>query len=86
MDTAHYLGIGISNLIGGLSPEVVVVGGHIIRAWPLIEEVLRESIQKSVRRGLPSPRVVASALGDDPTLMGAFSLVLIRHFELASLN
>jgi predicted NBD/HSP70 family sugar kinase len=86
LDTAHYLGIGISNLIVGLSPDVVAVGGHIVRAWPLIEGVLRESTQKSVRRGLPSPPVVASALGDDPTLMGAISLVLIRHFESASLN
>ncbi|MDX6288225.1 MAG: hypothetical protein QOH42_24, partial [Blastocatellia bacterium] len=38
IETAHYLGIGISNLVVGFSPEVVVVGGEISRAWPLIEE------------------------------------------------
>ena len=34
---AHYLGIGISNLVVGFSPEAVVVGGEIARAWPLVE-------------------------------------------------
>jgi predicted NBD/HSP70 family sugar kinase len=82
-ETAHYLGIGISNLIVGLSPETVVVGGHITRAWSLISPSLGETIQRSIRRGLPSARIVASTLGDQPTLMGAISLVLARTFGLA---
>ncbi|HYP52844.1 MAG TPA: ROK family protein, partial [Pyrinomonadaceae bacterium] len=82
-DMAHYLGVGISNLIVGLSPEAVVVGGHIARAWPLIGDSLGETIQRSVRRGLPSAHIVASALGNQPTLMGAISLVLARKFGLS---
>ena len=81
-ESAHYLGIGISNLIVGLSPEAVVVGGQITRAWPLIAPSLEETIQRSIRRGLPSARIVASTL-QDPTLMGAISLVLSRKFGLA---
>jgi predicted NBD/HSP70 family sugar kinase/predicted transcriptional regulator len=79
-ETAHYLGIGISNLIVGLSPEAVVVGGVIARAWPLVANALSETIQRSVRRGLPSARIMPSILGDQPTLMGAISLVLARKF------
>ncbi|HEX8457867.1 MAG TPA: ROK family transcriptional regulator [Pyrinomonadaceae bacterium] len=79
-ETAHYLGIGISNLIVGLSPEAVVVGGPIARAWPLVGAVLGETIQRSVRRGLPSALIMPSVLGDHPTLMGALSLVLARKF------
>ena len=82
-EMAHYLGIGISNLIVGLSPETVVVGGKITRAWSLISASLGETIQRSIRRGLPSARIVASTLGDQPTLMGAISLVLSRKFGLA---
>jgi predicted NBD/HSP70 family sugar kinase len=82
-ETAHYLGIGICNLIVGLSPETVVVGGQITRAWSLISPSLGETIQRSIRRGLPSARIVASTLGDQPTLMGAISLVLSRKFGLA---
>jgi predicted NBD/HSP70 family sugar kinase len=80
IETAHYLGIGISNLIVGLSPEAVVVGGVIARAWPLVADALGETIQRSVRRGLPSARIMPSILGDNPTLMGALSLVLARKF------
>ena len=82
-EMAHYLGIGVSNLIVGLSPETVVVGGKITRAWSLISASLGETIQRSIRRGLPSARIVASTLGDQPTLMGAISLVLARKFGLA---
>jgi predicted NBD/HSP70 family sugar kinase len=81
-ETAHYLGIGISNLIVGLSPEAVVVGGRITRAWPIVAPSLEETIQRSIRRGLPSARIVASSLSE-PTLMGAVSLVLARKFGLA---
>ena len=83
-ETAHYLGIGISNLIVGLSPEAVVVGGAIARAWPLIIEALREPVEKSIRRGLPSALIVPSTLGEQPTLMGALSLVLANKFASAS--
>ncbi|MDX6306710.1 MAG: hypothetical protein QOI77_3679 [Blastocatellia bacterium] len=83
IETAHYLGIGISNLVVGFSPEVVVVGGEISRAWPLIEEALSETIERSVRRGLPSARIMPSTLGANPSLMGSLSLVLARKFAAA---
>ncbi|HYN84046.1 MAG TPA: ROK family transcriptional regulator [Pyrinomonadaceae bacterium] len=82
-EMAHYLGIGISNIIVGLSPETVVVGGKITRAWSLVAPSLEETIHRSVRRGLPSARIVPSTLGGQPTLMGAISLILSRKFGLA---
>ena len=83
LETAHYLGIGISNLIVGFSPEAVVVGGRITRAWPLVADALSETVERSIRRGLPSARIMASTLGDPPTLMGALSLVLANKFASA---
>ena len=79
-ETAHYLGIGISNLVVGFSPEVVIVSGEITRAWSMVEIGLGETIERSIRRGLPSARITASTLGDQPTLMGALSLVLASKF------
>jgi predicted NBD/HSP70 family sugar kinase len=84
LETAHYLGIGISNLIVGFSPEAVIVGGRITRAWSLVSEALGETVERSIRRGLPSARIIASTLGDPPTLMGALSLVLANKFASAS--
>ena len=83
IDTALCLGVGISNLIVGFSPEAVVVGGEIARAWPLVENALRETIEHSVRRGLPSARILPSTLGEQPTLRGALSLVLASKFTVA---
>jgi predicted NBD/HSP70 family sugar kinase len=83
IETARHLGVGISNLIIGFSPEAVVVGGEIARAWDLIENALTETIANSVRRGLPSARILPSTLGDNPTLRGALSLVLASKFAAA---
>jgi predicted NBD/HSP70 family sugar kinase len=83
VETAHYLGIGISNLVVGFSPEAVVVGGEIARAWPLVEAALTETIEHSVRRGLPSATILPSTLGEKPTLRGALSLVLASKFAAA---
>ena len=83
VETARYLGVGISNLIIGFSPEAVVVGGEIARAWDLIESALTEAIEHSVRRGLPSARILPSTLGPAPTLRGALSLVLASKFAAA---
>ncbi|HJU92434.1 MAG TPA: ROK family transcriptional regulator [Pyrinomonadaceae bacterium] len=83
VETARNLGVGISNLIIGFSPEAVVVGGEIARAWDLIESALTETIGNSVRRGLPSARILPSTLGEKPTLRGALSLVLASKFAAA---
>jgi predicted NBD/HSP70 family sugar kinase len=85
VETAKYVSIGISNLIVGFSPELVVVGGSIARAWPLVAGVFGETVERSVRRGLPTARIVASTLGEQTTLMGALSLVLANKFAYASL-
>lgn len=83
IDTALCLGVGISNLVVGFSPEAVVVGGEIARAWSLIESALTETMDHSVRRGLPSARILPSTLGEKPTLRGALSLVLASKFAAA---
>jgi len=83
VETALCLGIGISNLVVGFSPEVVVVGGEIARAWEFVEGALTETIEHSVRRGLPSALILPSTLGEKPTLRGALSLVLASKFAAA---
>ena len=83
VETARCLGVGISNLVVGFSPEAVVVGGEIARAWSLVENALTETIEHSVRRGLPSAKILPSTLGEKPTLRGALSLVLAGKFAAA---
>ena len=80
LETARYLGIGISNLIIGFSPQIVVVGGAITRAWDLVSDLFSETVKRSIRRDLPTARITRSTIGDRASLMGALSLVLANKF------
>jgi predicted NBD/HSP70 family sugar kinase len=80
IETARYLGRGISNLIVGFSPEIVVVGGAITRAWELVSGILDDAVKRSIRRDLPAARLTPSTIGDEASLMGALSLVLADKF------
>ena len=81
VETGRYLGVGISNIIKGLSPKSVIVGGEIARAWPLISEALVNAVDEySICRGMQSARIIPSTLGETPRLMGALSLVLSSKF------
>jgi predicted NBD/HSP70 family sugar kinase len=84
-ETAYYLGVGIANLIRGLAPEAVIVGGPIVRSWPIIADDIKNTVEATICRGLPSTRIIASSLGSEPTLMGALSLVLASKFASVSL-
>jgi N-acetylglucosamine repressor len=79
-ETAAYIGIGIGNLIQGLSPEAIVVGGTIVRAWPLISEDVQAAAGQVVCQGIHETKIIPSSLGGDPGLLGAFSLVLADKF------
>lgn len=82
-ETAQFLGIGISNLIVGLSPQAIIVSGSITRVWEIIRDEIQQITDRSVRRDLPTPNVMASTLGENPTLIGALSLVLAKKFASA---
>lgn len=83
-ETARYIGIGISNLIVGFSPQSVVVSGRIVRVWDLIKDEIHGLSERSVLQGLPETKIQASSLGDSPTLIGSLSLVLAKKFASAS--
>jgi predicted NBD/HSP70 family sugar kinase len=85
-ETGYYLGVGIANLIRGLAPEAVIVGGPIVRGWSLIADDIKRTVESTICRGLPSTPIIASTLGPEPTLMGAVSLVLASKFASVSLT
>jgi predicted NBD/HSP70 family sugar kinase len=76
-ETARYLGIGITGLINGLDPEVVVIGGEITKVWGLIEPI----VAAETKRNLLAPRshsvamIRPSAFEVRPSLKGALTLI-----------
>jgi predicted NBD/HSP70 family sugar kinase len=82
-ETAHYLGIGIANIIQAMGPESIVVAGEITRAWSLIAEDLRAAIESCICREYHSTDLVKSKFGSDANLIGALSLFLTSKFVTA---
>ncbi len=66
------LGIGLGTLVNLLNPELIVLGGSVMKAGSLIRKPMQVSLQASsweaARRGL---RIVAPRLGQDVGLIGA---------------
>jgi predicted NBD/HSP70 family sugar kinase len=74
------LGQGISNLVHGIYPETVVIGGNITAAWPMIEPII---IEKLKSRYLVSPNqiTVRPASVQRPSLFGAIPIALQNYFR-----
>ncbi len=71
----HYLARGLSMLVAGLAPEVIIVVGDCTALWPRICPLLESHlIAKSFTSR--TPRVVAATDGDAARLRGAAALVL----------
>jgi predicted NBD/HSP70 family sugar kinase len=74
-ETARYLGIGITGLINGLDPEVVVIGGEITKAWGLIEPIITEQTSSSLTPAAHRVAIRRSAFEVRPSLKGALTLI-----------
>ena len=79
-ETAHYLGIGIANIIQGLGPEAVIITGALARAWALIGDELNSSVEECLCREYHSTLIMASTLGKESAIMGALTLILAPKF------
>jgi predicted NBD/HSP70 family sugar kinase len=81
--TAEYLGEGISNLVHGIYPEAVVIGGNITAAWPIIEPILRKRL-KSKYIVDPDQILIRPASVQRPSLFGAIPIALQNYFRSAN--
>jgi len=74
------LGIGISNIIGIVDPEAVLIGGRGMEAKDLILIPMRRAIKKNspLRRGI---KILFPELGEKGWVIGAAELVLREIFK-----
>ncbi|CAN5679656.1 xylose repressor [soil metagenome] len=80
---AHYLGVGMSMLITGIAPSLIVLVGEVTRAWdhvgPIIKKVIAERSPTA-----PMTRIVPAEDAAQPRLRGTIALVLQKHFGAPS--
>ncbi|HAA63934.1 MAG TPA: transcriptional regulator [Thermoanaerobacter sp.] len=73
----RYLGIGIANTINTFNPELILIGGGIVQARELIEDIIIETAKKrTFENSFSSCRIAFAELGDDATLIGAANMVM----------
>ena len=66
-----YLSCGLGNLVNGLQPEVISIGGGIGKQGERLLVPLREKMKPEVYTGLPMPKIVSCTLGYKAGLIGA---------------
>ncbi|HXG68107.1 MAG TPA: hypothetical protein VNO70_23630, partial [Blastocatellia bacterium] len=72
--------------INSLNPEMVVVGGEITAAWPLIEADLLSALRPKVfRRNLACARIAPSAFEEKASLIGAILQALSPKLAVAKI-
>ncbi len=82
-ETAHYLGWGLAPILYALGPEVVVIGGDIVQAWPLVrDEIWNACAERVSQPFLNDTTLVPSKMQVSAGLMGAVSLVLVQNFAV----
>lgn len=76
-ETGYFVGIGVSNAINFLNPEMVVIGGGISLAGPVLwDPIIRTVRANALIEALEVCQVVQSKLVDDAGILGGVVLVL----------
>ncbi len=80
---ARFLGVGVSNMINGISPELVIIGGPVMSVWERMKESLMDIVHESViTEDLWKVRLERSSFTDFPAeLYGAAILAFWNVFK-----
>ena len=76
---AHHLGVGLSMLVTGLAPDVLVVIGEITRAWARLGPMVLDTIKQRSPTNAGT-RILPADPEAWPRLRGAIALVAQKHF------
>jgi len=81
-ETGRVIGIGLTNLIHIINPQKIVLGGGVTKAKEFILPVILKTIEEcALTPRAKQTEVTITKLGDDATLIGAVSLLLVDVFD-----
>jgi len=76
-ETGYYIGMGIANVITGLSPEIVVIGGGVSNAGDVLwKPMMRTITANTLPQFLEVCSIMPSRLGNDLGVLGGIGLVM----------
>lgn len=78
-NAGHFLGIGLANIINILNPELIILGGGVMKAGELVWKSMEQAMK---REAWPAPyracKIMRSKLGEHSGDLGAIGLVLME--------
>lgn len=75
----YYLGIGLANLLNIFNPEMIILGGGVMKAGDLIMEPMQKSLKKySFENAFNSVQIRQAVLGDEVGVKGAIAVAIGR--------
>lgn len=81
-ETGSIIGIGLTNLIHIINPDQIVLGGGVMKSEKFILPAIRQEIkQRTLTTAASNTKVTVTKLGDDATILGAVSLLLVELFD-----
>ncbi|MGH2966450.1 MAG: ROK family protein [Solirubrobacterales bacterium] len=72
------IGVALSSLANALEPEVIVIGGGVIRAGELLVGPARAELQRRALTPMNRARVVAAELGPEAGMIGAATMAALE--------
>mgnify|MGYP006290730709 FL=1 len=74
------IGIGLANIINSLSPELMIIGGHILNIKDHLDQSIQKSIQdKTLKLNYQKAKIKYSKLGELATVYGLAKLIFNKN-------
>lgn len=81
-EAANYLGLAIANMLNLLNPGLIVLGGDLVAAGPVLLEVVKQTaLSRAIPKAGNEVTIITSDLGDDVVAIGAATLVFHHAFQ-----
>jgi len=81
-ETGIIIGVGLINLIHLVNPSKIVLGGGVMKSEKFILPAILETIgRRAMTPEAKQTKVIVTKLGDEATLLGAVSLLLVELFD-----
>ena len=71
----YYLGIGLTNIIYALDPDIIVIGGKISNSWKYFSKSMNKTIKE---RYFSKPSKIVKSNLKEAGILGAAALILVK--------
>jgi glucokinase len=84
-ETGHYLAAGVIGIVNAFNPELLVLGGGIIEAFPILIDIVQKEVrQRALSAAVEHLQIARAALGNHAGVIGAAALARKKVADLSA--